>query len=338
MNILLKKNVINQNLEFTADDKEYILLFNKYIGNGTSAEVHLFNMYVKQLNETIFVKQIVIKDFIDDDGYNDEIEIALLLKKRIQDENFEKHILLYYDNDNKCILYNYLGTKIDNHMISKLCLKEKLIIMKQLIDQAIILSDNNFIHNDIKPENIVCETDKNGKLTNIYMIDYGLIYEYPHDYLRCSILNTTVWSGSPEYLMIAKIISQNKENRKQGLVDSVEDINDMLFKSQYYALAGIMIGLLMNDIYFHFNNIHELVKTDEEIDMIERFKNYDERTINIYQQMIKRELNKNKLNYNSYIYHYLKNIIFNMLEYEYKKRFSLKKISSRIQDLISKMM
>jgi len=338
MNILLKKNVINQNLEFTADDKEYILLFNKYIGNGTSAEVHLFNMYVKQLNETIFVKQIVIKDFIDDDGYNDEIEIALLLKKRIQDENFKKHILLYYDNDNKCILYNYLGTKIDNHMISKLCLKEKLIIMKQLIDQAIILADNNFIHNDIKPENIVCEIDKNGKLTNIYMIDYGLIYEYPHDYLRCSILNTTVWSGSPEYLMIAKIISQNKENRKQGLVDSVEDINDMLFKSQYYALAGIMIGLLMNDIYFHFNNIHELVKTDEEIDMIERFKNYDERTINIYQQMIKRELNKNKLNYNSYIYHYLKNIIFNMLEYEYKKRFSLKKISSRIQDLISKMM
>jgi hypothetical protein len=71
--------------------------------------------------------------------------------------------------------------------------------------------------------------------------------------------------------------------------------------------------------------------------MVERFKNYDEPTINIYQQMIKRELNKNRLNYNSYIYHYLKNIIFNMLEYEYIKRFSLKKISSKIQYLISKM-
>lgn len=338
MSIIISKiKNTDYDLEFTFNNEKYLLIFKKYIGCGSTAHVCQYELQLKK-NNVVVVSKVIVKQFDDTESYNIEKKIASILKNKfetdiINNNIYDKHIYLFYDDVNECILYNYLGSRLENDILKKMKLKDKLIVIKQLIDQLIVLSEKNIIHNDLKPENIVCDIDNDLNIIDINIIDHGLIYEYPDDYLKNWIFNTTIWSGSPEYLKIANLIDTNK---KMDIAIINNDVKDMFFKSQHYSLAGLMIGILLNNMYFYFETVYNMVENNEEHDMIERFKKFDVSTVNKLIQKIRIEFNKYIFNYNSYVFNMIKNIIYNMLEYDHKKRYSLKKISICVQAIIDK--
>jgi len=365
------KNIFD--LEFINNQDEYLLSYQYMAGSGNTSNVNIYKMYKKKYNQHInrplsvksdskidrllipkthnnyeFIKTVIIKFFKDEFDYKIEKQNVYKLKHIIKnihknETDYNKHYILFNDDINKCIIYNYLGRRIRNEYIVNLKLKQKVSLMIQLLEQCIKLNDYLFIQNDIKPENIVIDFDPDGE-PNISIIDYGILYYIPEDFNEGNIFNTTIWSGSPEYLKIAKLIKDNE-------VLYNADIKDIFIKSQYYALAGLMIGLLVNDIYYYFNTVIQYVDVNEEHNMETRFMKYTEELIPLIMKDIINKLNEvkpepsntipifwkktdmglKKIVCDDYIFSTLKIIIYSMFDYNYKNRLSLNDVLTEVK-------
>jgi len=329
------------NYTFTYDNNNYKLIFEKYIGNGSTANTLLYNMYMADKdNIYMYIDNIVMKKFTCKSDYKCEKNNILKLKEKIKDNVdtlfYKKHIPLYYDNNNIVLLYYYLGSNLTYLKLKTLTLKKKLLIIKQIIEEIIFLLDNNIIHNDIKPENIVCSISYESDII-ASIIDFGILYEYPDDFLKLDYINTTIWSGSPEYLELAYVIN-DMINEKEIIKYTNSDIKDMFFKCQHNALAGIMIGILTNNIFIYFNMVLNIVNTNEEHDMIKRFELFNLDNMTIIQNNVTEILDISHISvkdtiYNKHIYNSIVEIIHNMLEYKYQDKKPLNDIYVEIQEL-----
>ena len=52
--------------------------------------------------------------------------------------------------------------------------KEAAFIVYEILKTLKYIQELRIIHRDIKPENILIKTDQNDKVTNVYLIDFGL--------------------------------------------------------------------------------------------------------------------------------------------------------------------
>jgi len=110
-----------------------------------------------------------------------------------------------------------------------------IFIMTRLINQLLQLHNNNIVHGDIKPENIVLQLDNDNKyVNNIMFIDYGLscITE------QCNIGGTLLYMA-PELL---PLIGNNKTTISKQL----------LKKTDIWSLGVVFYELLHNNLPYPF--------------------------------------------------------------------------------------
>ena len=287
---------------FTLDNKLYEIICKHTFDNGMFAKVQLCDL--KYYDGPI--QKIIVKKFYNKNHFMDEKEILQKITNEFKSINCEfYHKILYYDELHNILIYKYLGKTLSDYNTKKLTVQNKLKLFKDLINMTIILNEMHIVHNDIKPCNIVID-QKNNKA---FFVDFGVSQFIFDAYHYGKKFDTTLWSASPEYYLINEIIDQE-------IWILADDTINMYKKSQLYPLAGILIGLLMDDIQFYFRILYEFVnfEGENEAPMIVRFKNFNYK-------------NKNNLSL-------ALSIIFDKI----KSHFKINNIDMRIYDLIVNML
>lgn len=346
------QEIINSVIEVIHDD--YNIMYNviKYLGSGTIGKVYLIESLIVTDNER---KQYVIK--IANEHCNKDLKLELkFFKKYFKKYNIThaSHPLMFGQitkTEIYAIMYNYLGNydlesiKKINYKIS--FLNNKLII-KQLITQLLLFNNNNIIHCDLKPPNVVINTDT----LIVTIIDFGLasLITEPED------IYSTCYITSPESLATTEPYS------KCLIKSQPIDIS----KHDNYGLFSIIINLLINKTFWSCINIYlvDIVQINKYIfddnDTEDIFvycwykfyyNNIDEITNIILQNVIKKiELRysniKNKcflnfddffdgylvnhLDYDSFNHEYyalLKDFLKKLIHFDYTQRYTIQQLS-----------
>ena len=318
------KKIYVTNNTFTVDNSNFTLTkLSNYCKSGTG------HIVLGDLNNDIndIIVKVVIKTFrkLDRDIMFREMTLNYQVVEKIS--NFENKIM-YYDDKNYFLIYEYLGETLnEKYNLRKLTLKDKLSLFRDFVNKNYELSKHLILHNDIKPNNIVINTDSSNN-NNIIMIDYGIAYFLSNDYQSNIDFDTTLWSASPEYYIYAK--NRNKNNILNDTGASCE-IKEMMIKSQYYGIVGILIGFLLNDIFYHYRSIFKYIKTSDEDNMVIRFMKFTKENIKKYIDEL--EIKLMEIEEIKDI-EKIKEIIFNMLSYEYKNRYSYDEIINKLNNII----
>lgn len=335
---------------FTHLNKTFRLQFIKKLYNRNNVLIKLFKLYecVNVSNEIsnkyIFVKDIVCKiiykhvfpndpDSNYDKSFYDEINYNLFLEKNMP--NFRCNILYYYIKSINSVnlieygmFFNYLGETLEKFNISSLDKSNKIKLIIDLLQQCIELNNLSLYHSDIKPDNICIEClNKNKSEYKLSLIDYGLLYG-EKEYNNLYEYNTTITSGSPEYYNINKIMDSN---------NSILFPKELFDKSQHFAVAGIIFGIIVNNSYLYFTELYKHIKKHikyskvnfENCDLLTRFTPYND--IEFLDEIKKFIINKldninNFCGLCSQDDHDIRDIIINMLNIKYNTRLSFEEI------------
>jgi serine/threonine protein kinase len=312
--------------KFTYENSSYHILLKKV---KTHNEIKIFfgDLYLNgELSKQIVIKvyEPLSPDLFDLDLYTglvEEIEIHTMIESKIGYSNYYSHMLFHFWTETCVgIIYDYFGTTLCTTDLLNYSLKDKTQMILQLINQINFLQQNDIYHGDLKPQNI-CITP-NGE---IVLIDFGIGYlkEFYCDFKLKTKYNTTITSGSPEYISIYLDYCAGKEYPKE-----------LFDKSQHFAIGGLIFGILINNpgLYFikSFNIINSLKNKNENLEnlnLANRFKYFNEDFCKIICDFISKELDKNT-ELNSFI-----PIILNMFEYDYKKRLNFEEIIKQIEKI-----
>lgn len=273
------------------------------------------------------IKQIVVKIYeqngphTDTDlfiGLIDEIEAHTKIELTIGFDGYQSHMLYWFATKHGIgIIFNDLGYPLDKIDMLQFDLKTKKLMCLQLVLQINYLQTNNIYHGDIKPPNICVRPDG-----NVALIDFGIAYfetSYNKPFVSQIYYDTTITSGSPEYAQIYRK-QKNDEPFPKELFD----------KSQHWALAGLIFGILIDNPKLYFSKSFELIKTfklpNENLEignLSKRFSYFNEEFSNCIKKFIEAKLPP--------IYHKFKPIILNMFEYDHTKRAGLDVIIEQIK-------
>lgn len=326
-NTSLLKIEINIDNIFIHLNKKYILHFIKIIFSNNDILIKLYKLYDYESNT--FIKYVISKikvlyynkTIIDINNklFYEEIEYNIFLKKNIK--SFNCKLLYYYTrNENNIfeytMIFDYLGETLEHFTLNKLDFSNKLLLILQLLEQCIELNNYNLYHNDIKPDNI-CINNINGNYT-LSLIDFGILYN--EDLFKKSIYyNTTLTSASPEYYTINNLIDNNSKIFNK----------DLFNKSQHYAVAGIIFGIFINKPCDYFNKLYKIIKKNiKYIDLNFDICNIGIRFLPFIDINIMNKIKEYMVNEINIIEEsrFIKYIIMNMLEFDYKKRLSYEEI------------
>jgi serine/threonine protein kinase len=254
-------------------------------------------------------------------GLIDEIEIHTIIESKIGYSKYYSHMLFHYWTDKSIgIIYDDFGDTLCKTNMSMYSLGAKKKMLLQLINQINFLQQNEIYHGDLKPANI-CVTS-NG---DIVLIDFGIGYfkEFYCDTKLKTKYNTTITSGSPEYISIYLGYSAGKEYPKE-----------LFDKSQHFAIGGLIFGILVGNPELYFSKCYKIInllkKSNEDLENLNpanRFKYFNEEFSKTICDFISKEFeSKPEL-------HSFKPIILNMFEYDYNKRLDLEEIINQIQKI-----
>ena len=162
------------------------------IGEGTYGKV--YRPHIPCKNKT-FKNNVVGKVFADKDDYDNEVEIAKLIKNLNVKNEFS---IPFYDNcdENMEIIYKNGGQDLYDYMINHNNhdkFYDILYKMRYICNGIQILIKNGLVHQDIKLENIVY----NGE--DLYLIDYGLMTQRSIVYNIKAFLTYDYIAFPPEY-------------------------------------------------------------------------------------------------------------------------------------------
>ncbi len=190
---------INSNIEKLYD--KYELYLNKQIGKGSYSTVYLGKVIEpkiinehKLLNDIVAIKKIKI-DNIDSRSFkliNDEVNI---MRKIINCSKSCPNIIKCYDiieeYDYIYLILEYCEDGDLGQIIGK-PIKENIVkyYFSQLVNALYFLYDNNIIHRDIKPKNILLKNNKR----DIVLCDFGFAR------VKNTIKKITTICGSPLYM------------------------------------------------------------------------------------------------------------------------------------------
>jgi len=273
-------------------------------------------------------KQIVIKMYeqsnsqFDQDTFTnllDEIELHGKIEEKIGYLSYSSHMLFFFATEqNIGIIFDNLGSQLDkiNLNIFNFVTKKQMIL--QLLQQINFLQINDIFHGDIKPQNICVSLD--GKLS---LVDFGISYCKSYFDNKETFYNTTWTSGSPEYGLIYC---------KQKAGDPYP--KELFDKSQHFALAGLIFGILLNDPDIYFSKSLQLVNMlkspNENLEILNlerRFRYFNEKFSLEIKQFIESKIPEQHSEFTP--------ILLNMFEFNYELRSSLDTIIKQIE-LISK--
>ena len=146
---------------------------NKYekkskIGGGSFGSVYL-------VEDITTHKQYAMKKFYLDNISNGGASKQLSLLTKLKNKNIIEVIESFTNNENQYLITSYYKYNLLN-IIKEKKLSEKIIkgIMKQLLTSVNFLHSQNYIHRDIKPDNILISSEGVLKLT-----DFDLCTEIP---------------------------------------------------------------------------------------------------------------------------------------------------------------
>ena len=323
-----KIEIINNLFRYA--EEEYNLILINIIANKNL----LIEKYFLFKNGKFF-KKVICKKWIYTNRLSQEAnkEQFIMLLDEIQNHIFiensnikydSKILYYFFDNNQIGIFFEFLGDTLSKFNLSRVSIKNKITMIIDFLEQCITLHNHNIYHSDIKPINI-CVNLRN--ISNIpseqiiihrlKLIDYGIAYS-EFEYIHNKPYDTTISSASPEYLKIQ-------------LYDKNNDFPKELFDySEHYAIAGIILGVFLNKPSFLFSQSCKLMLKYANVSnydyfdkchMNDRFKCFTEEFSIELQNII-----SDKINNSDETIYWIKPIILNMLEYDYKNRKSLEDI------------
>lgn len=312
--------------KFSYENKSYNIVLNQ-VKSHNYIQICFGDLYINGK----FSKQIVVKTYesnntndFDKDvyiGLIDEIEIHTKIESTIGYSNYFSHMLFHFWTDTFIgIIYDYFGTSLDKTDMTQYSSKCKIQMIQQIINQINFLQQNDIYHGDLKPGNI-CITSNGDAI----LIDFGIGY-FKDFYCTPKInakYNTTITAGSPEYKEIFLAYRAGKEYPKE-----------LFDKSQHFAIAGLIFGILINNPTLYFSKCYKIIKllkspneNLENLNLAERFKYFNEDFCSLMCDFISEQLDLipplNKF----------KTILLDMLEYDYKKRLNLDLIVKQIEEI-----
>jgi serine/threonine protein kinase len=179
-----------------------------------------------------FIFKIKINKFDQNNilGYNLMEFIEFDLKKLI----YEKNKFIKIENE---IEINYLKNKIDEN--GKIKIKEKLKIIEQIDGFICLINENNILHCDIKPENILIKINKINKNNENNKIKIEIIENKNKNNLKKNILiKITENKIENEFEIIPKICDFGLSLRKKNLNENQQENFKLLGTSFYCCLLN----------------------------------------------------------------------------------------------------
>lgn len=323
-----KIEIINNSFKYA--EEEYNLILINIIANKNL----LIEKYFLFKNGKFF-KKVICKKWIYTNRLSQEAnkEQFIMLLDEIQNHIFiensnikydSKILYYFFDNNQIGIFFEFLGDTLSKFNLSRVTIRNKIIMIIDFLEQCITLHNHNIYHSDIKPINI-CVNSRNVSniesekiiIHRLKLIDYGIAYS-EFEYIHNKPYDTTISSASPEYLKIQLYDKNN--NFPKELFDY----------SEHYAIAGIILGVFLNKPSFLFNISCKLMLKHADVtshDYFEachindRFKSFTEEFSIELQNII-----SDKIDSLDESIFWIKPIILNMLEYDYKNRKSLEDI------------
>ena len=316
--IILKYITIFNNV-FTYNKKKYKIIYKSRF-DSHNADINMALLVSE--NE---ISKNVIKKFYDAEFYY-EHRVHKTINDRLNNK-LNDYDVLFCDIENKTFIFKYAGkTLTDEYDFTKYDIKEKLMLFDQLISKVDQLVKIGVIHNDIKPINL-CINDN-----QLILIDYGNGYVIPDEINEQNCFNTSYFSASPEYLILANMESFPlfpEDEKKYN--DEQNNFLEIISKTQHMTLAGILIGMLVNEINFYYNTFLEVtqyyshdIKTN---DIENRFDLINEINIQKLSEICLKKMIRKNVN------HEIIDIIMNMLSFDYHDRLSLHEISNWLKHL-----
>lgn len=343
---------------FTIKDKENYNWKFIQINKGASGDKLIFSgVHKKNIQDFILVKQIEINDKISEEDYIHILNEFFFIFK-VKDKNyFLKNIYGSLSDDEK---YLYLIIKEDviplNYLITSKkfdCLKNNQLpkwIIYQVTISLYILHSNNIIHNDIKPTNILINSEGRAALYGFNSATFKDedCYEFTLPYACPEILIENIKADDKMdmwglgvimlefYLKTYQIFKYENINNKKEQLDfilskygikennSIDFLKNILNKennNKYQLDKSILEPIKDQDAKYLINNLLSLnpkdrftakeVLNSEYLKDFKEFKDYD-----IFQQnkienpFYSNEISENKLDKNKFI-QIIKKIISN---------------------------
>jgi serine/threonine protein kinase len=182
------------------DNGKYVFVA-KTIGRGAFSKV--YKGYNTETNETVAIK-IVEKQ--SKTGFAQRIYEEVKLCKKLHHENIVKLYSFIVDDDNFYFIMEYCAGGDLSMLIKKTRILEETakIYMIQLAEALKYLKNNNILHRDLKPQNILLTAD----LSIIKLTDFNFARELIDNDLAQTIC------GSPLYM--APEVLENNDNQSPG--------------------------------------------------------------------------------------------------------------------------
>lgn len=186
----------------------------KALGEGTFGEVTL----VEKNGKNFVLKKIKTNDTYKKDFFNDPIELDVMF--RLNSPHLVKGVDIVVNNectDNIGVVVEYIDSNLYNDLATdSLSDSQKKKIMYDVALGLKCLHDNNFLHLDIKPENMMY---KSGEVPEGVLIDYGLSSYAPDGIYK------GINSFQPRITFDYSSPRSTSENmKKTGYFDATDDI------------------------------------------------------------------------------------------------------------------
>tara|TARA_Y100000389_G_scaffold104576_1_gene101468 strand:+ start:14246 stop:15205 length:960 start_codon:yes stop_codon:yes gene_type:complete len=280
------------------------------------------------------LKDTVVKLFKDEDDYNDELNNQEIIekifkknkniivkklsncKKKINEYNKKDYIhceKLYKGDDNQIIyqiVYEYGGTDLwELRNKNKINFKKLFMNLDNIFDGLDILQKNKYMHQDIRPPNILLNIKKN--ISKI--IDFGFLIEMKNYYHK----SNEFISYESNYLYPPEINKDNFMdffNLYKNLIIRYQNnfINNKKKREQFKNI--VLYLYKRNKLYYKYK------KTKINLNKFDIYMF----GIVLFDLLIKYNL-FNKLGLNNYEYNLILSFIKNLINFDIDKRYSVKK-------------
>ena len=219
------------NFNTTFNIKDYVV-DRRRIGKGSFSTIYKCKHNIT--NKTFALKEIIIDKNKNKNKLSIKREFEIM--RKLNHENIVKihDVIIDTQLNNIYFIMDYYEYGDLSNFLKKQPLKEKFTrkYMKQLSNGLKYLLDNNILHRDLKPQNILLSKNYDVKIT-----DFGFATYYTKD----TIINTLC--GSPMY-MAPEIITKNGYD----------------YKSDLWSVGIILYEMLHGYTPFNVQNFIELIK------------------------------------------------------------------------------
>ena len=253
--------------------KDYVVS-RKRIGKGSFSTI--YKAFNTNDNKEYAIKEVII----DKKSIKSNVKREFLVLKKLNHPNIVKlHDLIIDTNYNNIyFVFDYFKNGDLAHFLDNKPLKEKFCkkYSKQLADGLKYLIDNNILHRDLKPQNILLTDDYNIKIA-----DFGFARKVDKNML----LNTLC--GSPMY-MAPEII--NKQ--------------DYSIKSDLWSVGVIIYQMIYGRVPFEVSNFVQLIKkiNNEKISFEDKKIKISSLGLDLIQHLLQVDVEK-RISWDAFFYH-----------------------------------